>query len=553
MFEKRLQFLLYLAVLIALPFGIWGITASGPTPLLDRLVSFGYGFANGLLFASLLLLFSFLHKKVFLSLVLLINLLSYSLAFLTILYYFEYGYPFSSASVIVILETSDQEASEFLSSFNLMHIILFTIGVILIHFLIIKLALRLCKTISVINWKPKAVFILSLGVIYGCCILKNDVLFQDNMFSSLKDTYRNYKEEIALIVNQQLDTASQNLDLNITRDTISGDETYVLVIGEALSRHHMSLYGYQRETSPELKKLKDELLIFNDVVSPSNTTVQCLKKILTFANCDDMEALANKPGLLQVLNTAGFDTYWISNQCYSGAHDTWATLFSKNAKEKIYTNFVNTITRNQVFDEAVLQPLQKVLAKSGHKKFIIIHLIGSHQRADFRYPVSYSKFSSLSDQPLTHENAGIFQKRYVNSYDNSVLYNDHIVSEIIRLTKVKKQHSFVLYFPDHGEEVCEESDVLGHSDGVNSRYMVEIPMIFWQSEDFKRLHSLNPQIVNRPYQTDDIIHSIIDLLQIQYSYYKPEKSVFNPSYQPEQRLIECRYDYDQVFGRKPKE
>ncbi len=544
---KPIRSLISFCLLVALPFGIWGITGSGPTPFLDRLISFLFGFSNGLLFASVLLVFSFLHKKLFGGLVLAFNAASYTIMLVTLSYYLHFGFPFSSSSLLALMETNKQEVTEFITSIGWLRVTFLLLSFAGMHFLLIRYGRRLLENASSVLPKPRAIVLASLGLIYAGCILKNDLLFQDNMLFALRDVYDHYREEKELITEQSAELKKRNFQFTVSRpDSLPEQETYFLVLGESLSKHHMSLYGYKRETNPELEKIRNELLIFTNVVSPNNTTVPCLKKILTFANCGDNEALLTKPGLLQLMNKAGFTTYWISNQSYSGTHDTWASLFSLDATEKYFTNYVNSINSNPVYDEAVLDPLQKVLDKPVKKKFIVVHLIGSHQRADFRYPASYSKFTSFSDQPLTYPNAGMFEKRYVNAYDNSVLYNDHIVSEIIKKTQDLKQNSFVLYFPDHGEEVCEQSELFGHSDGILSRYMVEIPMILWRSSEFKKNSSLDNSITTRAYQMDDVIHSVLELTQTNCQHFIPEKSIFNPNFKPEKRFVEDRWDYDSL-------
>jgi heptose-I-phosphate ethanolaminephosphotransferase len=47
--------------------------------------------------------------------------------------------------------------------------------------------------------------------------------------------------------------------------------TLVLVIGESTNRQRMSLYGYPRETTPELDKLKDQLAVFDNVITRAPT------------------------------------------------------------------------------------------------------------------------------------------------------------------------------------------------------------------------------------------------------------------------------------------
>lgn len=69
----------------------------------------------------------------------------------------------------------------------------------------------------------------------------------------------------------------------------SGNEprTLVLVIGESTQRGRMSLYGYPRETTPELDalhKTDPNLTVFNNVVTSRPYTIEILQQALTFAN-----------------------------------------------------------------------------------------------------------------------------------------------------------------------------------------------------------------------------------------------------------------------------
>jgi glucan phosphoethanolaminetransferase (alkaline phosphatase superfamily) len=65
---------------------------------------------------------------------------------------------------------------------------------------------------------------------------------------------------------------SNNFKFNTvaTRDK-NEKELYVLVIGETARADNFGIYGYSRNTTPELQKISD-LFAFTDVVSQSNTT-----------------------------------------------------------------------------------------------------------------------------------------------------------------------------------------------------------------------------------------------------------------------------------------
>ena len=60
--------------------------------------------------------------------------------------------------------------------------------------------------------------------------------------------------------------------------------TVVLVIGESTNRANMSVYGYDRKTTPSLNSLRNDLLVFQDVVSSEPVTIASMIKMLTPAN-----------------------------------------------------------------------------------------------------------------------------------------------------------------------------------------------------------------------------------------------------------------------------
>ena len=52
--------------------------------------------------------------------------------------------------------------------------------------------------------------------------------------------------------------------------------TYVFIVGESANRNHLSLYGYKRNTTPKLEAMRDELVVFEDVISPDTHTIPSL-------------------------------------------------------------------------------------------------------------------------------------------------------------------------------------------------------------------------------------------------------------------------------------
>jgi len=100
----------------------------------------------------------------------------------------------------------------------------------------------------------------------------------------------------------------------ISELNIKQPKTFVLIIGESLSRHHMQLYGYPRETNPKLTAMKDKLFVFNDVVSPATTTIDVMQLVLTLADHEHPEYYFEKRSIVNLFADAGYDTVWLGNQ-----------------------------------------------------------------------------------------------------------------------------------------------------------------------------------------------------------------------------------------------
>ena len=241
---------------------------------------------------------------------------------------------------------------------------------------------------------------------------------------------KNIKETLKELRNFNL--KDQLTDLN------KEESIYVMVIGESGSKYHSSLYGYFRETNPNLKKLKEknELFVFDDVISPHGTTRESLQKVLTLKDSKNNYKFYESPSILDLFKEAGFKTYWISNQeSYGSIGNVVAALASK-ADYIEYTEISRALDSRKFkkYDEALLPIFDKILKEKNDRKFIVIHLMGNHIQYKERVPEKFKKFTNMNN------NFNEWQKnkiKTVNDYDNSILYVDYIVSEVI--SKIKRK------------------------------------------------------------------------------------------------------------------
>lgn len=322
--------------------------------------------------------------------------------------------------------------------------------------------------------------------------------------------------------------------------------TLVLIIGESTTRNRMSIYGYPRNTTPQIEQFKKdnpEFLVFKDVVSSRPYTIEVLQQVLTFADEQHPDLYLTQPSLIHLMKQAGYKTYWITNQQTMTKRNTMLTMFSKQADEQFYMNNDRNQSSRQ-YDESVFEPFVKVLAEPEEKKFIIIHLLGTHMKYEFRYPKDgeHDRFKDNANIPFKIDDENVDE---YNSYDNAISYNDFVTTTLFNLFKNSHTNGFMLYFSDHGEDVYETSphDILGRNEKVPTRTMYTVPFMLWQSPSWIASHPNHYQdYVNRKFSTQDLIHTWSDLAGLNYNLYVPEKSLVNLNYYEGKRWIGDPYD-----------
>lgn len=302
----------------------------------------------------------------------------------------------------------------------------------------------------------------------------------------------------------------------------------------------MQLYGYYRKTNPLLEEIKDNLILFDSVISPDVHTILALDKILTFSSHKEPNKTPNI-SVVQLANMAGFTTYWISNQRPVGIHESISTQIATAAKKRFFLATDDYMEIN--YDNKVLPVLKEVLNDSVSKKMIFIHLIGTHGKYKYRYPESFNFFN---DTLVASKNNSKHAIQEINDYDNAIRYNDYIVRSIINQVKSKNENSYVLYFSDHGDEVYDTINYRGHNSYFATPAMHEVPFILWFSETYKNVHPENTlkNYSIRRYSLENFIHSFATLSGISFDKLDNTKSIFSKYFTKHQRIIKNNIDYD---------
>ncbi|WP_031523360.1 phosphoethanolamine transferase CptA [Siccibacter colletis] len=501
-----------------------------------------------------------------------IGVVLWAVSICALAYYVIYGQEFSQSVLFVMFESNAGEAGEYFSQYFSMKLLLillaYTAGAILLW-------TRLRPVTLSAPWR----YGISALVLVGLIVypLACDLLIKHRTPAKAVSSLTSRMEPAApwqMIIGYtqyrtQLNSLQGILDKNRELPPLanlkdsSGDapRTLVLVIGESTQRGRMSLYGYSRDTTPELKALRDSdpnLTVFNNVVTSRPYTIEILQQALTFANEQHPDLYLTKPSLMNMMKQAGYKTFWITNQQTMTGRNTMLTVFSKQTDVQHYMNQQRTQSARE-YDTNVLAPFKAVLADPAPKKFIIVHLLGTHLKYKFRYPENWGKFDGQKDgvpPGLSEE-----QREAYNDYDNANLFNDHVVATLFRDFKATDPNGFMLYFSDHGEEVYDTPphNIQGRNEAQPTRHMYTIPFIVWTSPAWQAAHprDLRPD-VDRKYSSAELIHTWSDLAGLRYDDFDPTRSLVNPAFKETTRWIGNPYkknalhDYDALpHGEQP--
>ena len=443
----------------------------------------------------------------------------------------QYGTVLNSGMLVVIMATNPREASEFITMYfsielciKLLLIIVSLIGIAkLVHYLYAK-----------INDKKSGRIFLVILILYTIGIgVTGFIKYTDYMLYKCSSFGRYYWMAMDvyedMINYNKLKDGGKNNHVNITRND-SDIPLVIFILGESTNRNHMGIYGYSLPTTPNLQKLKEagKLHVFTDVISPHSHTVPVLEKLFTFYRTGFNGRWYEYNNLFTILKESGYKTAWISNQESFGVWGNVGRLYSEYCDYHKFVMLRESRDDVRSYDENVLPYLESILESNNEKSFYVIHLMGTHGGYKERYPITYNKFSANDEKNEKNKS----QKEIISQYDNAVLYNDYVVSEIMK--KVEDREAIVIYVSDHADDVYDTGDYAGHDEVNGTTNMIEIPMVIYETEKFKEKHpELDKNIassINRPYMTDDMIHTLLDILKIETDEFDATRSIINKNY-----------------------
>ena len=471
--------------------------------------------------------------------------------------------------ITLIVETNKREASEFLYSFLLSKGGILTLIFLIFYVVLVVLCERKKDKITLFlkSLKHEKIINLLLSAFIFCGFLQFGFYKDIVSVSTIDDMPEEYgcRDSITTLFYSLYNIYLVNLEMKHAVDVtccaklshVSVDDSLnvVYVIGESYIKCHSQLYGYYLPTTPNLyqEKKKGNLFVFDNVVSPFNSTTLTMKNTLCCNSLRNHEKWSDSPYFPALFKKAGYQVYFWDVQ----KDDELQAPFVFSMNTFVYNRLLMKESYTQIsknvfeYDNQAVVDFSKEAKGIGKHNLVIFHLMGQHVMATKRYPhISQFNVFSYRDirskQPYLNDE----KKQMIAEYDNATLYNDYVLKNIIDLFRDK--NTVVLYFSDHGEEIYDYRDSYGrvvfddNMKNLGYKYQYEVPFMIWCSDKYKKKY---PAIINnikkalhRSFRTDEICNVVFHISQLNTPYYRDKYDLLSPSFVPLDSVSQSMYN-----------
>lgn len=282
----------------------------------------------------------------------------------------------------------------------------------------------------------------------------------------------------------------------------------ILVIGESARSENFSLYGYAKNTNPLLSKIPN-VSHFN-ATSDATYTTAGVKSILEHQNTDELyEILPN------YLYRNNVDVVWrTTNWGEPPVH-----IKNYENREALMPNCKGDGCN---YDGILLSGLkEEILSSKKNKILIVLHTSTSHGPTySKKYPAQFETFKPVCNSV---ELGNCSHTELVNAYDNTIVYTDYLLANVIEdLKQLKDYKSAMIFVSDHGESLGENNLYMhGLPISIAPKQQYEIPFIVWTSDNSAR--QLKP---NKVLTQNYVFHSVLNFLNIGSPIYNEQMNIF---------------------------
>ena len=324
-------------------------------------------------------------------------------------------------------------------------------------------------------------------------------------------------------------------------DTASKTPPNVVLISlDTLRADHVSAYGYERETTPNLDALAKRGLLFERCYSAAPWTLSSHMTIMTGLYVDQHRVAAPQkalspeiPLLAERLSGAGYQSHALHSPGWIHevhGFDRGFDIFGSHLNARLATQHLNE-----------LMPL-----RDGDPWFLFLHVFDIHSapiqddsRLLYRPPKAYRDvFRAGSeayfkegdarrlwnglDEPTEEDLAAL-----IALYDAGILYTDQRLGEWIELFEAEGvlENGVLVVTSDHGESLGQHGRVPDH--GRLFEEGLHVPLVLFRSDA-----PGGGRRIERPVHHVDLVPTLLELCGLEIPDYLPGRSLFEEEVEP---------------------
>jgi lipid A ethanolaminephosphotransferase len=300
-------------------------------------------------------------------------------------------------------------------------------------------------------------------------------------------------------------------------------ELIIMVVGEAARADRFALNGYEKETTPLLKK--EEIINFSNMYSCGTSTaesVPCMFSVYDRSDYNYKKGISTENVVDVLKHTKNVNILWRDNNSDSKG------VALRVDYEDFRTAKTNTICDDECRDEGMIVGLDEYIKQhKGKNILIVLHQMGNHGPAYYkRYPKEFEKFTPVCK---TNQLEECTQEEVSNAYDNAILYTDYFLSKVINFLKPysNEYKTAMLYMSDHGESLGENGLYLhGLPYFMAPDEQKHIGSLMWfggEDMDRKKLLSCSDKELSQ----DNLFHTLLGLFGVECNIYKEDMDIFH--------------------------
>lgn len=259
-----------------------------------------------------------------------------------------------------------------------------------------------------------------------------------------------------------------------TPSKTSEKQNLILIVVDAMRPDHMSLFGYQRKTTPYLDGLARAQTVRKVVSHAACSDTVCGLLSLTSSRLPSdfsfhpfgMHEVLRRNGYRIHMILSGDHSYFHPMRAYYGTVDSW---FDGNS---VHSGSIDD-------DQALIDHLAAMPDSDGAPTMFQFHLMSAHvTRRDNGTRVFAPASSYLLAPRMDNNGPDVFIPTATNYYDNGVLSADHVVEVLLEQLRQKGylRRALVVITADHGEALGEHG-LFTHANSVREE-VLKVPVVF---------------------------------------------------------------------------